>query len=131
MLQVQPIWSADLTTEIVMVSTKDKQGNPCMIPIKKCRVEIKRGHETIVFKVAKGKNGLPVFTDSREAATGSAPLTTRGPLPGEQYTKPGQTRKLTPTGWAEQVERLIGAAGINVIFVQLITRAGFKPLSRA
>ena len=118
-------WDANMVVELIFVTTTDKDGNTVRIPIKKRRVELVKDGRTMSFKVGTGQGGFPVFTDTRLQATGAAPLTNRGPLPGDQYNKPGPVKKLTPTAWANEVERYIGPAGIGQIFIRL-AHEGFK-----
>ena len=104
-------WNAEVEREVKMVPTgkHDAKGRELFTRVAKTTVFLTGPHGSLAFKVGRGKGGHPVFTDSRENRTGDAPLTNRGPLPGERYTKPGPVRKLTATGWVAEVTRLIGA----------------------
>ena len=122
-------WNAELVVEEAKVfSPKDadgsvkrkKNGDPLTVFSVKRTIELTRGHLTISFPVSRGKGGHPVITDRRECSTGAAPLTLAGPCPGEEFTKSGRARKLTPTGWAADVEHLIGPAAVGRIFVALV-----------
>ena len=120
-------WKANLNAEPVIINQQQADGSVKKIRVVKYWVDmVSPDGQRMKFKVGKGADGHPVFTDDRATKTGAAPLTNRGPTPGEQYTKPGHEEKLTPTAWAGQVERLIGPAEIGKIFVGLV-KAGFKP----
>lgn len=118
-------WTAKLNSEPMIVTQQQKDGTVKRLRVMRYWVEMSDGRHRLTFKVGKGKDGYPVFTDDRETRTGAAPVTHKGPLPGEEYAKAGSERKLTATGWANQVERLIGPAQVGQIFVQLIGK-GFK-----
>ena len=118
-------WKANLHAEPVMVNQEQPDGTVKKIRVTKYWVDMTDGRHKMKFEVGRGKDGNPVFTDDRETKTGAAQNTSRGPLPGEQYAKAGPVKKLTPTAWAGQVERLLGPAEIGKIFVGLV-KAGFK-----
>ena len=105
-----------------------KTGLPLVLKVVKRSIELTRGHLTMVFPVSRGANGNPIITDARAAATGSARLTNRGPLPGEAYIKPGKVEKLSPSGWAREVGHLIGEEAVTRIFLGLINE-GFAAAS--
>lgn len=119
-------WKSTFHQEPAFVTQEQADGTKKQIRVMRYRVEITDGHKKLVFRVGKGKDGYPVFTDDREARTGHANVSYRGPLPGERYAKGGPIRTLTPTGWANEVERLIGPMQIGQIFIKLI-QAGFNP----
>lgn len=115
-------WTAEVVSEQVVAIQENKQtGEKKAIRVTKRRVFLTApgGRAGLAFGVGRGANGRPVFTDEREAFTGAAPLTLRGPLPGERYTKPGPVRKLTPTAWSAEVARLIGAGRAAEVVAEL------------
>lgn len=104
-------WTAELDRQHKIVPTGKRDpltGREKVVRVTTITVFLMSERYGLAFRVGRGKNGMPVFTDEREAATGAAGLTHRGPCPGEQYTKPGPVRKLTPTAWVAEVSRLIG-----------------------
>ena len=122
-------WNAELVVEETKIfSPKNvdgtcklkKNGDPLKVFHTKRTIELTRGRQTLCFAVSRAANGCPLITDTREAATGACPETNRGPLPGADYCKPGKVKKLSPSEWGREVERLIGPEAVGRIFVALI-----------
>jgi hypothetical protein len=116
-----PRWRAEFTAKPGGYTYADRQtGEEKWGRVVVRRVVLTRDSgERLAFKVGLGRDRQPVFTDDRETRTGAAAYTNRGPLPGGSYCKPGPVRKYTATGWAAEVERLIGPGGVDEVFVKL------------